>query len=127
MAELSKDQLRQLCEALGWQGGTFWQALEEAKRLSALADAEGSRAVMLVRHRRELIDLGRAVADKIHAATEATNDKAVRYLIGEADALAVKFFQHLPNSPEDTPAGVAEVRHQTEAPADADDAGIGHE
>lgn len=33
MTELSQDQLRQLCEALGWQGGTFWQVLEEVRRL----------------------------------------------------------------------------------------------
>jgi hypothetical protein len=123
-------QLRQLCEALGWQGGTFWQVLAEIGRLRAAASgamtgtrqpplprdldqtvprtagtaADGAEEV--VRQRRELIDLGRAVADKLHAAMQATNDKAVRYLIGEADALAVKFYQHLPNSPEDTPAGV---------------------
>jgi hypothetical protein len=35
VAELSQDQLRQLCEALGWQGGTFWQVLEEVRRLRA--------------------------------------------------------------------------------------------
>jgi hypothetical protein len=28
MADLSDDQLRQLCAALGWQGGTFHQVLE---------------------------------------------------------------------------------------------------
>lgn len=36
MAELSQDQLKALCEALGWQGGTFWQVLEEVKRLHAV-------------------------------------------------------------------------------------------
>lgn len=47
MAELHDDQLRQLCEALGWQGGTFWQVLAEVQRLKAaeqitlpLADAQ---------------------------------------------------------------------------------------
>ena len=35
MADLSDDQLRRLCEALGWQGGTFWQVLDEVKRLKA--------------------------------------------------------------------------------------------
>lgn len=33
MADLSQDQLRQLCEALGWQGGTFWQVLAAVKAL----------------------------------------------------------------------------------------------
>lgn len=33
MADLNDDQLRQLCAALGWQGGTFWQVLEEVRRL----------------------------------------------------------------------------------------------
>lgn len=35
MAELSEDQLRQLCAALGWQGGTFWQVLETVKHLAS--------------------------------------------------------------------------------------------
>lgn len=35
MADLSDDQLRQLCAALGWQGGTFWQVLETVKHLAA--------------------------------------------------------------------------------------------
>lgn len=35
MADLSDDQLRQLCDALGWQGGTFWQVLEQVRRLAS--------------------------------------------------------------------------------------------
>ena len=31
-------QLRELCVALGWQGGTYHQVLAEVKRLKALAD-----------------------------------------------------------------------------------------
>lgn len=76
------------------------QVLRQLAAAKELADAEGSRAVMLVRQRRELVNLGRAVADKIHAALETENERARAYLIGEADALAVKFYQHLPNSPE---------------------------
>jgi hypothetical protein len=30
---LSQDQLRELCVALGWQGGTFWQVLDEVRRM----------------------------------------------------------------------------------------------
>lgn len=41
MADLSDDQLQQLCAALGWQGGTFWQVLDEVKRL------RGERAVFM--------------------------------------------------------------------------------
>lgn len=33
MSQLSNDQLRELCVALGWQGGTFHQVLAEIARL----------------------------------------------------------------------------------------------
>jgi hypothetical protein len=39
VAELNDDQLRQLCAALRWQGGTFWQVLEELQRLKTAADS----------------------------------------------------------------------------------------
>jgi hypothetical protein len=45
MAELSQDQLHQLCEALGWQGGTFWQVLETVKSLTAQATTPVAWAV----------------------------------------------------------------------------------
>ena len=35
--ELCENQMRAICVALGWQGGTYWQALEEIKRLRAAA------------------------------------------------------------------------------------------
>lgn len=37
--ELSEDQMRAICVALGWQGGTYWLALEEIKRLRAAASS----------------------------------------------------------------------------------------
>lgn len=34
-AKTEHPMLKELCEALGWQGGTIWQVLEEVKRLKA--------------------------------------------------------------------------------------------
>jgi hypothetical protein len=36
MSEFSQDQLRQLCEAMGWQGGTFHQVLARVHALRGL-------------------------------------------------------------------------------------------
>lgn len=36
--DLSASQLQQVCAALGWQGGTFWQVLEEVRRLRSAAE-----------------------------------------------------------------------------------------
>lgn len=33
--------LKRLCDALGWQGGTIHQALEEVRRLKGLDDGQG--------------------------------------------------------------------------------------
>jgi hypothetical protein len=33
MAEMSESQLQTLCAALGWQGGTYWQVVDEIRRL----------------------------------------------------------------------------------------------
>lgn len=32
-SDLYPSQLRELCQALGWQGGTYWQVLEKVRRL----------------------------------------------------------------------------------------------
>lgn len=37
--ELDENQMRAICVALGWQGGTYWLALEEIKRLRAAASS----------------------------------------------------------------------------------------
>ena len=34
-SDLNPTQLRELCHALGWQGGTYWQVLAEVRRLAA--------------------------------------------------------------------------------------------
>lgn len=34
--DLFDSQLRELCHALGWQGGTYHQVLAEVKRLKAI-------------------------------------------------------------------------------------------
>jgi hypothetical protein len=36
--KLSISQLNELCIALGWQGGTYWQMLDEVKRLRRIVD-----------------------------------------------------------------------------------------
>ena len=33
---LSDSQLTTLCAACGWQGGTFWQVVDEIRRLKAI-------------------------------------------------------------------------------------------
>jgi len=44
---IDEDQLRQLCEALGWQGGTFWQVLETVKHLAAQSSTPVAWAVFV--------------------------------------------------------------------------------
>ena len=34
--QLSESQLTTLCAACGWQGGTFWQVVDEIRRLKAI-------------------------------------------------------------------------------------------
>lgn len=33
MGDMSESQLQTLCAALGWQGGTYWQVVDEIRRL----------------------------------------------------------------------------------------------
>lgn len=40
MAEINESQLQTLCAALGWQGGTYWQVVDEIRRLKAEVDAD---------------------------------------------------------------------------------------
>lgn len=63
---LFDSQCRELCAALGWQGGTYWKVLAEVKRLKAaeLARRIAGSAPSLRPHRGE-IDLLRWVADDI--------------------------------------------------------------
>jgi hypothetical protein len=35
VADLTESQLQTLCAALGWQGGTYWQVVDEIRRLKA--------------------------------------------------------------------------------------------
>lgn len=87
-----KDIQRRVRQMIAAEKGV---AAEHAKR----ADAEGSRAVMLVRQRRKLLDLGRAVADKLDAGGRTANKLAQAHLAEEAREIAAGFREHLPNSP----------------------------
>lgn len=40
IGNLNESQLATLCAALGWQGGTFWQALDEVRKLKVAAEQE---------------------------------------------------------------------------------------
>lgn len=39
--DLSDSQLQTLCAALGWQGGTYWQVVDEVRRLKTIVDGVG--------------------------------------------------------------------------------------
>jgi hypothetical protein len=43
-AELSGSQLQTLCAALGWQGGTYWQVVDEIRRLKSASDTSLTHA-----------------------------------------------------------------------------------
>lgn len=63
---LFDSQCRELCAALGWQGGTYHLVLAEVKRLKAAELARGSAgSAPSLRPRRGEIDLLRWVADDI--------------------------------------------------------------
>lgn len=46
-SDLSQSQLETLCAALGWQGGTYWQVVDEVRRLKTIADGVASDACNL--------------------------------------------------------------------------------